>query len=292
MTARIIDGKALAETIRAEIREESQRLKASRGITPGLAVILAGSDPASQVYVRNKKRACEAIGFYSEVHEYAEDTEQGEIIQKIHALNSDPKIHGILVQLPLPRHINEQTVLLAITISKDVDGFHPINAGKLAQGLPGFVPCTPLGIIELLVRNNITIQGKHAVVVGRSNIVGKPLALLLMQKSARGNATVTICHSRTSDLPTVTRQADILIAAIGQANFINADMVKPGAAVVDVGVNRVNDPASPKGYRLTGDVDFEAVKEIAGLITPVPGGVGPMTITMLLNNTLTAAKNM
>jgi methylenetetrahydrofolate dehydrogenase (NADP+)/methenyltetrahydrofolate cyclohydrolase len=290
MTARIIDGRALAETIRAEIKKEADQLKAEKSITPGLAVVLVGENPASQVYVRMKKRACEKLGFHSEVHTYPADISQKEVLKKIDELNKDPKIHGILVQLPLPDHIDEQTVLLAIDIAKDVDGFHPINVGKLAQGLEGFVPCTPYGIQEMLIREGTQIEGSHVVVVGRSNIVGKPIAFLLMQKNKRGNATVTVCHSRTKNLPEVTRQADILIAAIGRPEFITADMVKEGATVIDVGVNRVDAPDTEKGYRLAGDVVFDEVKEVAGAITPVPGGVGPMTITMLLHNTLIAAK--
>lgn len=289
MSAKIIDGKKIAEQIRQEIAQQTEALKSSKGITPGLAVILVGNNPASEVYVRNKQKACEKLGFLSELHRFPEETSQGVLLEKINELNNDDKIHGILVQLPLPSHINEQAVLRSIRPEKDVDGFHPVNMGKLAQGEPGFVPCTPLGIREMLLRENIPIQGEHVVIVGRSNIVGKPLALLLMLKSEKGNATVTVCHSRTKNLADITRQADILVAAIGRAQFIKREMVRPGAVVIDVGVNRVEDSSSPKGYRLVGDVDFDAVKEIASAITPVPGGVGPMTITMLLHNTLQAA---
>ena len=292
MSAKIIDGKKIAEQIRQEIAQQTEQLKTSRGITPGLAVVLVGNNPASEVYVRNKQKACEKIGLLSELHRFPEDTSQDLLLKKISELNHDDKIHGILVQLPLPPHINEQSILQSIRPEKDVDGFHPVNMGKLAQGEPGFVPCTPLGIREMLLRENIPIQGQHVVIVGRSNIVGKPLALLLMQKSEKGNATVTVCHSRTKNLADITRQADILVAAIGRAQFITRDMVRPGAVVIDVGVNRIEDAYSPKGYRLVGDVDFDAVKEIASAITPVPGGVGPMTITMLLNNTLQAATQM
>ena len=289
MTARILSGKDLAETIREEIKEKTDRLKSTHAITPGLAVILVGEDPASQVYVRNKQRACEKLGFYSEVYTLPVETTQDELLAMIEKLNMDEKIHGILVQLPLPDHIDEHTVLLAIDVEKDVDGFHPVNVGKLIQGLEGFVPCTPLGIQEMLIRYGIEIAGKHVVVVGRSNIVGKPTALLLMQKNDRANATVTVCHSRTRNLPDITRQADILIAAIGKAHFITADMVKEGATIIDVGTNRLDDPDSPRGYRWVGDVDFESVKEKVAPISPVPRGVGPMTITMLLHNTLQAA---
>ncbi|MCD6385608.1 bifunctional methylenetetrahydrofolate dehydrogenase/methenyltetrahydrofolate cyclohydrolase FolD [Candidatus Sumerlaeota bacterium] len=292
MSAKIIDGKKIAEQIRQEIAQQTEQLKTSRGITPGLAVVLVGNNPASEVYVRNKQKACEKIGLLSELHRFPEDASQDLLLKKISELNHDDKIHGILVQLPLPPHINEQSILQSIRPEKDVDGFHPVNMGKLAQGEPGFVPCTPLGIREMLLRENIPIQGQHVVIVGRSNIVGKPLALLLMQKSEKGNATVTVCHSRTKNLADITRQADILVAAIGRAQFITRDMVRPGAVVIDVGVNRIEDAYSPKGYRLVGDVDFDAVKEIASAITPVPGGVGPMTITMLLNNTLQAATQM
>ena len=289
MSAKIISGKEIAETIRTEIKTKTEDLKKTAGIVPGLAVVLVGNNPASEVYVRNKQKACEKMGMHSELHRFTEDATQDTLLQKVRDLNNDDAIHGILVQLPLPRQILETVVLESIKPEKDVDGFHPINVGKLVEGIETFVACTPLGIREMLIRSNVPIQGQHVVIVGRSNIVGKPLALLLMQKSDKGNATVTVCHSRTNDLPGITRQADILVAAIGQAEFIKADMVKEGAVVIDVGTNRVDDPDSPRGYRLTGDVAFETVKEKASAISPVPGGVGPMTITMLLHNTLRAA---
>ncbi len=289
MSAKIIDGKQLAETIRAEIKKHIDELRASTGIIPGLAVILVGENPASEVYVRNKQKACEKIGMYSELHTFPVDVTQNVVLNKVKELNEDDKIHGILVQLPLPEHISENIILTSIKPEKDVDGFHPVNVGRLVQGAETFVPCTPLGIREMLLRSNITIQGQHVVIVGRSNIVGKPLALLLMQKNEKGNATVTVCHSRTKNLREITSQADILVAAIGKAEFIKPDMIKEGAVVIDVGTNRVDDPEKPRGYRLTGDVEFESVKEKAAAISPVPGGVGPMTITMLLYNTLRAA---
>lgn len=290
MSAQIIDGKKIAAEIQQELKEQAKKFNAKSGITPGLAVILVGDNPASKVYVTSKQKSCEEIGFYSEVHKFPGDVQEEKVLEKVRELNANDKIHGILVQLPLPEHIDEQKILESIAVEKDVDGFHPINFGKLAQGLEGFVPCTPLGVRELLMRYNIPIKGQHVVIVGRSNIVGKPLALLLMQKSEKGDATVTVCHSRTKNLAEITRRADILVAAIGRPKFITKDMVKPGAVVIDVGVNRVDDPTAPRGYRLVGDVDFEAVKEIASAITPVPGGVGPMTIAMLLHNTLLAAQ--
>ncbi|OUM96863.1 MAG: bifunctional 5,10-methylene-tetrahydrofolate dehydrogenase/5,10-methylene-tetrahydrofolate cyclohydrolase [Thermobacillus sp. ZCTH02-B1] len=281
MSATIIDGKAIANAIREEIRAETEALKA-RGIVPGLAVVLVGDDPASKVYVRNKEKACLATGFHSEVHRLPAETTQEELLALIDRLNGDPAVHGILVQLPLPEHIDEKAVIGAIRPDKDVDGFHPVNTGNLVIGDDSLLPCTPAGCIELLKRSGITIAGKHAVVIGRSNIVGKPAALLLL----REHATVTICHSRTTNLEEIARQADILVVAIGKAKAIDARYVKPGAVVLDVGVNRL-----PDG-KLAGDVDFESAKEVAGWITPVPGGVGPMTITFLLRNTLTAAKRM
>ncbi len=291
MTARIIDGKALSDIIKAEIAEETARLKESRGIIPGLAAILVGENPASAVYVRNKGRACEAAGIYSRSIHLPEATTQAELLKIIDGLNADPDIHGILVQLPLPSHIDENTVINAIIPQKDVDGFHPVNVGRMLIGKEDcFLPCTPYGIQVLMMRSGVRIEGAHVVIVGRSNIVGKPTAAILMQKTPGANATVTVCHSRTKDLPSVVRMGDIVIAAIGSPRFVTADMVKPGAAVIDVGINRVEDATSPKGYRLVGDVDFEAVREVAGAITPVPGGVGPMTIAMLLSNTLKAAK--
>ena len=275
-----IDGKAISAQIRLEIGEECRAFTLKNGYAPGLAVIIVGENPASQVYVRNKKKACEEVGFYSEVHELPEATTQAELNALVDALNENEKIHGILVQLPLPRHLDETEVLLRIRPEKDVDAFHPYNVGKIMIGDPDFLPCTPAGVMALLERSSIDVAGKNCVVIGRSNIVGKPMAMLLLH----ANGTVTVCHSKTKNLAEVSREADILVVAIGRADFVGADMVKPGAVVIDVGMNRRADG------KLTGDVDFAAVEPIAGAITPVPGGVGPMTITMLLQNTLTAAK--
>ena len=275
-----IDGKAISAEIRAELKEKTEAFAAARGYRPGLAVIIVGEDPASQVYVRNKKRACEEVGFYSRGYELPASTSQEELLALIDTLNADPAIHGILVQLPLPKHLDESEVLLRIDPKKDVDAFHPYNVGKIMIGDYRFLPCTPAGVMALLERTGIEIAGKKCVVVGRSNIVGKPMAMLLLH----ANGTVTVCHSRTKELSSVTREADILVVAIGRADFITADMVKPGAVVIDVGMNRRADG------KLTGDVDFAAVEPIASAITPVPGGVGPMTITMLMQNTLTAAR--
>ncbi len=286
--AEILDGKQLARTIRAELKEKVAELKSS-GITPGLALLLVGDNPASQVYVRSKAKACAEVGIFSIVEKRPAETTQEEVLELIARWNADPRIHGILVQLPLPSHIDEQAVLLAIDPRKDVDGFHPENMGRLVEGLPGFVPCTPAGIIEILRRYNISTVGKHAVVLGRSNIVGKPIANLLYQKSAYANATVTICHTATQDLAQYTRSADILIVAAGRPQLITGDYVREGVVVIDVGINRIEDPSAPKGYRLVGDVDFDSVAPKAAAITPVPGGVGPMTIAMLLTNTLRAA---
>ena len=275
-----IDGKAISAQIREEIKEETAAFVAERGYAPGLAVVIVGEDPASQVYVRNKALACEQVGFYSEVHRLPAQTKQEELNALVDRLNADPRIHGILVQLPLPKHLDETEVLLRIDPAKDVDAFHPYNVGKIMIGDYDFLPCTPAGVMALLERSGIDPAGKECVVIGRSNIVGKPMAMLLLH----ANATVTVCHSRTKDLAEVTRRADILVVAIGRADFVGADMVKPGAVVIDVGMNRRADG------KLTGDVDFAAVEPIASAITPVPGGVGPMTITMLLQNTLTAAR--
>ena len=288
MTATLIDGKATAAQIHEEIRAEVERLKTEHGIVPGLATVLVGDDPASQFYVRSKQKRCAEVGIRSFGHKLPADASQEEVEKLVADLNANPEVHGILVQLPLPKHLDEERVLAAIGIEKDVDGFHPVNIGRLAMKgrEPMFVPCTPAGCIELLDRYGIEIEGKEAVVLGRSNIVGLPVAMLLLHR----NATITICHSRTKDLPAVCRRADILIAAVGRPQMVKADWIKPGAAVIDVGINRVEDPTAKKGYRLVGDVDFEAAKEVAGYITPVPGGVGPMTIAMLLTNTLTAAK--
>jgi methylenetetrahydrofolate dehydrogenase (NADP+)/methenyltetrahydrofolate cyclohydrolase len=288
--ADIIDGRAIAEEIRADLSQEIDSLRQG-GVAPGLAVVLVGEDPASQVYVRMKGKACDKIGIYSETIKLPKETGEAELLAVVDRLNADPKIHGFLVQLPLPNHINEHNVLLRIIPEKDVDGFHPVNVGKVATGdTSAFRPATAYGVQQMLIRSGVEISGAHAVIVGRSNIVGKPMASLLMQKADGANATVTVCHSRTRDLPAVTRQADILIAAIGVAQFVKADMIKPGAVVIDVGTNRVDDPSTEKGYRLVGDVDFENAKEVASAITPVPGGVGPMTITMLLYNTVQAAR--
>lgn len=290
--AMIIDGKKIALEIREEVALEVQELK-KRGIQPHLTAVLLGDDPASHVYVRNKKKACEKAGISAETLMLSKDTQQTELITLIQDLNENPGVHGILVQLPLPSHIDEQVVLETIYPQKDVDGFHPVNVGKLTAGLTdGFVPATPTGIVELLLRSQNPPDGKHVVIVGRSNIVGKPLGLLLLRKAKGGNATVTFCHSRTENLESITREADILVAAIGYPEMIRKEMVKPGAVVIDVGVNRVEDATRPKGYRLVGDVQFSEVSEVAKAITPVPGGVGPMTIALLLKNTLMACKRM
>jgi methylenetetrahydrofolate dehydrogenase (NADP+)/methenyltetrahydrofolate cyclohydrolase len=279
MTAQIINGKEIVSSLREEIKTEAKQLT-DQGKQPGLAVVIVGEDPASQIYVNSKAKACEQAGIYSEVHRLPEKTTQKELIAKIHLLNQDKRIHGILVQSPLPKHINEEEVVDELDPAKDVDCFHPVNVGNLMIGKPSMLPCTPGGIIEILRKINVSISGKHAVVVGRSNIVGKPMAMLLLKE----HATVTICHSRTPNLEEITRQADILVVAIGKANLITAKHVNPGAVVIDVGMNR-----PPEG-KLTGDVDFESVKEVAGAITPVPGTVGPMTITTLLRNTIESAK--
>jgi methylenetetrahydrofolate dehydrogenase (NADP+)/methenyltetrahydrofolate cyclohydrolase len=280
MSAQIIDGNALAQRVRAELAEKAAALKATRGITPCLAVILVGEDPASQVYVRNKVAACERAGFRSIKETFPTNVEPAVVLGRIAALNADPAVHGILVQLPLPKQFDADAVLEAIDPAKDVDGFHAENVGALMQGKPRFIPCTPYGVMKMLEAANVPLKGAEAVIVGRSNIVGKPMAMLLLQQ----DCTVTICHSRTRDLAFHTRRADILVAAVGRAKMITGEMIKPGATVIDVGINRL-----PDG-KLCGDVDFESAKEVAGAITPVPGGVGPMTITMLLANTLEAAE--
>ena len=280
--AKIIDGKAISAAVRAEITEETAAFIAATGVTPGLAVVIVGSDPASQVYVRNKRKACTEVGFYSEAYELPEETTQEELEALVDKLNADPKIHGILVQLPLPRHLDEQRILLRIRPEKDVDAFHPYNVGRIMIGDYNYLPCTPAGVMELLKRSGVDVSGKECVVVGRSNIVGKPMAMLLLQ----ANGTVTICHSRTKNLSETTRRADILVAAIGKPEFFTADMVKEGAVVIDVGMNR-----RPSDNKLCGDVDYASVEPVASYITPVPGGVGPMTITMLMQNTLRAAKS-
>ncbi|AQQ09006.1 Bifunctional protein FolD protein [Sedimentisphaera cyanobacteriorum] len=289
MTAEIISGKQLASDIRGELKQEVESLKA-KGITPGLAVILVGEDPASQSYVRAKEKACAEIGIYSDDNKLPSDISEEKLLSLIEEKNSDPSIHGILVQLPLPKHIDEAKVLLAVNPDKDVDGFHPVNVGKLVVGQKAFLPCTPHGIVQMIKRAGVKLEGANVVIVGRSNIVGKPLANILMQKSELGNATVTVCHTRTKDISKHTIEADIVVAATGLPNSVTADMVKDGAVVIDVGVNRVPDDTKKKGYRLIGDVDFDAVSRKASFITPVPGGVGPMTITMLLYNTVDSAK--
>lgn len=283
MTAAILDGKAMAEEIQKEIAQQAAQFIAATGIKPCLAAVLVGENPASQVYVRNKRKGCERVGMTSAMFELPATVSQDELLALIERLNRDPAVHGILVQLPLPKGIDENRVLLAVHPLKDVDAFHPENVGRIVQGRPRFLPCTPNGVQQLLLRRNIPIAGQHVVVLGRSDIVGKPMAVMLMQRGKGGDATVTVCHSRTRDLPAVLRQADILIVAIGQPKFVKAEMVKPGAVVIDVGINRTE-------AGLVGDVDFEAVRQVASQITPVPGGIGPLTITMLLQNTLTAAK--
>ena len=288
MSCKIISGPEVAGQIYDELRVRIEKLK-SESVMPGLAVILVGDDPASQVYVRNKGRKCEELGMRSETIVLPAETSEEELLSRIDALNKDPAIHGFLVQLPLPKHIDEDKVIQAIDPNKDVDGFHPVNVGNMLIGKPGFLPATPAGVQQMLVRSGIETAGKHVVVVGRSNIVGKPMASLMVQRGA--DATVTVVHSRTKDLASITRQADILIVAIGKARFITADMVKDGAVVIDVGTNRIEDPTHPKGSRLVGDVDFDEVSKKASAITPVPGGVGPMTICMLMANTVKAAEN-
>jgi 5,10-methylene-tetrahydrofolate dehydrogenase/methenyl tetrahydrofolate cyclohydrolase len=289
MTAEIIDGKAIADTIHEEIATEVEDLKAKYGKVPGLATVLVGERKDSQTYVRMKKKACAKVGIKSFGHDVPADVSQQDLLKLVQDLNANPEINGILVQLPLPDHIDDEEILGAISLEKDVDGFHPINIGRLSMKRrdPLFVPCTPKGCIELLDRSNVSIEGKRAVVLGRSNIVGLPVAMLLLHR----NATLTICHSRTQDLPGVVREADILIAAVGRAEMVRGDWIKPGAVVIDVGVNAVDDPSKKKGYRLVGDVAFDEALEVASLITPVPRGVGPMTIAMLLRNTMDSAKH-
>ncbi len=288
MTAKIIDGNAVAQRMRAEIAQAVAEMKARHGVVPGLATVLVGENPASHSYVRMKRKACADVGIESFPHELPADATQEEVEALVQRLNEDPRVHGILVQLPLPRHLDEERVLSLISLTKDVDGFHPVNIGRLAMKgrEPLFIPCTPHGAIILLEEAGAQFEGANAVVLGRSNIVGLPAAMLLIHR----NATVTVCHSRTRDLPAVCRQADILIAAVGRPEMVRGDWVKPGAYVIDVGSNKVDDPTSEKGYRWVGDVAFDEVKEVAGAITPSPGGVGPMTITMLLKNTLRGAE--
>ena len=291
MTAKIIDGKQVAEDIRAELKKEVQALKA-QGIVPGLGVILVGENPASNSYVTAKEKACGEIGIYSDDNRLPASLSQRELMDLIGRMNNDPKISGILVQLPLPEQLNEHEVLQAIDPDKDVDGFHPMNVGRMMLGEKSFLPCTPHGIMQLLMRSGVRLKGAHVVIVGRSNIVGKPLANMLIQKNESANATVTVCHTGTKDIAYFTRQADVVVAAAGRPNTITADMLKEGAVVIDVGVNRINDASKKSGFRLVGDVDFDGVSKKASLITPVPGGVGPMTITMLLFNTVESAKQL
>jgi methylenetetrahydrofolate dehydrogenase (NADP+) / methenyltetrahydrofolate cyclohydrolase len=286
MTAKLLDGKALAGKLQADLAERAAQFKSHSNVTPCLAAVLVGENPASEVYVRNKRQACERVDMTSQLHRLPASASQQELLDLVSKLNTAPvndPVHGILVQLPLPKQIDEKKILDAIHPLKDVDAFHPENVGLMVQGRPRFLPCTPHGIVQLLVHNGIETAGRHVVVLGRSEIVGKPIALMLVQRGPNADATVTICHSRTRNLPEITRQADILIAAIGKPRFVNADMVKPGAVVIDVGINRVDG-------KLCGDVDFDAVRQIAGALTPVPGGMGPLTIAMLLENTLAAAR--
>ncbi|MQG47955.1 MAG: bifunctional methylenetetrahydrofolate dehydrogenase/methenyltetrahydrofolate cyclohydrolase FolD [SAR202 cluster bacterium] len=290
MTANILDGKALAEEIRGEVAMGVAEMQQKHGITPGLAAVLVGDDPASAIYVRNKRRACDEVGMVSNTILLPSDSTNEQVLAQVQALNNDPRFHGILVQLPLPVQVDERLIMESLDPSKDVDGLHPFNVGKLVQGRADFVPGTPAGIQQILLRSGHDPAGANVVVCGRSDIVGKPMAILLMQRADGANATVTICHTRTKNMADITRQADILVSAIGSPNVITADMVKEGAVVIDVGINRVDDDSRKSGYRLVGDVNFEAVSEKASAITPVPGGVGPMTIAMLLVNTLTATR--
>lgn len=288
MESHILDGKAIAKEIQSEIKERCKSFTDQKNIVPCLAAVLVGEDPASQVYVRNKQRACKRVGIESQLHRLGIDAKTEDVLELVHRLNDDSNISGILVQLPLPKQVDTQRVLDAVDPMKDVDAFHPYNVGLISQGRPRFLPCTPHGVLQLLVRNKIDVRGKNVVVIGRSDIVGKPMAMLLAQRTSSvgpevTDATVTLCHSRTADLAAETRRADVLVAAIGQPNFVTADMVKPGAVVIDVGINRTDDG-------LVGDVDFDACAKVASHITPVPGGIGPLTVTMLLDNTLMAAK--
>jgi methylenetetrahydrofolate dehydrogenase (NADP+)/methenyltetrahydrofolate cyclohydrolase len=285
MPAKILDGKQLAQQIRSELAEEVIEFIQNNGVVPCLAAVLVGDDPASEVYVRNKRKACEAVGIEGQLHRLPADTTQDDLLRLIAKLNKDGEVHGILVQLPLPPQVEKNRVLLAVNPAKDVDAFHPENVGRLVQGRPRFLPCTPQGVQQLLVRNGIETAGRHVVILGRSEIVGRPLSIMLSQRGSGADATVTVCHSRSRELAAITRTADILVAAIGQPKFLTADMVKPGATVIDVGVNRTV-------TGIVGDVDFEAVAKVAGAITPVPGGVGPLTIAMLLRNTLLAAESL
>jgi methylenetetrahydrofolate dehydrogenase (NADP+)/methenyltetrahydrofolate cyclohydrolase len=289
VAAQIIDGKKIAATIQQELIGRIQKLK-EKGITPGLAAVLVGENPASAIYVQSKIKKCQELGLFSETVRLPQDVSENTLLQRLHALNADARIHGILVQLPLPPQIRERVVLEAVAPEKDVDGFHPVSRGRLQLGEETFAPCTPAGVHELIKRSGFSTNGRHVVILGRSQIVGLPLALLLAQKNPNANATVTICHSATRNLAEITSRADILVAAIGRANFVTADMVRRDAVVIDVGINRLEDANSPKGYRVVGDVDFDRVREKAVAITPVPGGVGPMTIMMLMQNTVWAAE--
>jgi len=286
----LIDGKRIAQDIKAELRSAVEEIKASKAKIPHLAAVLVGDDPASQAYVKNKVRSCEEVGFASTLIRRPADIREEELLEIVEQLNNNSDIDGFIVQLPLPAHIEEHKITLAIRPEKDVDGFHPVNFGRMAQGLPCYLPATPMGILEMLKRCNLTTAGKEVVVLGRSNIVGTPISILLSRKGYPGDATVTICHSRTEGLAAHTRRADILIVAIGRAEMVTGDMVKPGAVVIDVGMNRVEDPNSPKGYRLTGDVHFDSVAPVSSWITPVPGGVGQLTVMSLLQNTLKASE--
>lgn len=290
MSNNIIDGKAIAERIKKEIAAEVAALLDADKKVPHLAAILVGNDPASETYIASKERACKQVGITSTTYRLAETTTENELLKVIDFLNKDEDVDGFIVQLPLPLHLNADHILEFVDPSKDVDGFHPLNIGKMQLGLPCFLPATPYGVMELIKRSGISLDGKHCVVIGRSNIVGTPLSILLSRKAANGNATVTLCHSRTQNLESIIKQADVVIAAIGQPNFVKASMVKQGAVVIDVGIHRIEDTKSEKGYHIVGDVDFKEVKKIASKITPVPGGVGPMTIVALLQNTLTALK--
>ena len=290
MTARILNGNELAAELRAEVADGVAALAESALVTPGLAAVLVGDDPASAVYVRNKARACGEAGIFSETFNVGATSTQDDLHVLIDRLNGDSRFHGILLQSPLPNHLNEAAAIERIDPTKDVDGLHPISQGRMLQGEPTFLPCTPAGVQQVLLRSGYDPVGQHVVIVGRSNIVGKPLAALLMQRDSGGNATVTVCHTRTRDLPDVTRQADILVAAMGVPGAIGADMVRPGTVVIDVGINRVDDASRRRGYRLVGDVQFDAVAAKAEAITPVPGGIGPMTVAMLISNTLHAAR--
>ena len=290
MTAKLIKGKPIAEAVLAEAAEEVKRLQATSGITPGLAAVLVGEDPASQIYVRNKTRTCHEIGVFAQTFNRPADTSQAELLRLIDELNHDDRFHGVLVQLPLPSHITGSVIIEAVDPNKDVDGLHPVNMGRLAAGEPTFVSATPLGIQQMLLRSGYDPEGKHVVICGRSAIVGRPMALLLIQKAPGGNATVTMCHTRTRDVGSFTRQADILIVSTGVPQWVTADMVKEGAVVIDVGITRIEDPTAKKGTRLVGDVVFDEVSEKAAAITPVPGGVGPMTVAMVVSNTIKAAQ--